>query len=612
MILSLEQILQFIEKPQASSLLEDASVFHAKHRLHILGEGFQDTLKRLDGLENHRHSKIKEAVARPTTIRIFKQILNQFKKTFRASGTFKDYEFKDDNLKQDFIEYLKDVGGGLTINELMRIVWFKAVFEDFNGVFLIELPIEQKGEFAEPFPVFKGLDHIHDIEVIGQKVEYIIFSWVTKDKSGKKTKHYRVIDDFADYHFIKEAGEKEAKLAKRTILNEQGEPEEVDDIVLNIWGYVPAIQPSQLNYSIDNDILKKSYIQEVMGNADNYLSISNGHSVSIKLHQHPLVVGFPVTCGACNGKQHHLVDQELIECKTCNGTGKMDFMHKDPSLGITLPEPQEGEGFEAKSPVIYVTPDLKSMAEQRIEMELEEKNIEKGVLGAEGILARETKQQTENSKLLDRQPTIDLLTGFSVNGQEVEKFITDTIAIARYNDSNDTGTRFIGSTINWGKKFFLKTTSEIEQEYKEAKEAGVPISTLSEMLDELIHTKFENNPMLLKRSMILKELEPFPTYTAKEVKDLGVDPIDLNIKIYFNDYIERFERENADVVVFKENVSFDKKLDEINKIIKGYAEEKLPKPEPEVMSISDRLSIEEKKSRGLLDNTVAKELINSN
>jgi hypothetical protein len=459
MILSLEQIKTFIEKPLASDLLSEAMESQEKHKLHTTGYGFE--VKKIKGLESPLNYDIKKEVARPTTTRIYKGVKNQFAKVFRAKGFFRNYKFVDRNkdLQNDFKSYLEDIGGGLSMSELMNIVWFKAMFEEFNGVFIVELPSVQDGMFAEPKVKFKELQYIHDIYVVGQKIEYIIFKWETTE-NGRKVEHYRVIDDAFDYHFIKINNE--IKIAIK---------DEEEDVIANPWGYVPCIQPSVLNKTVDNDILKKSFVEETMSNADYYLSISNGHAVSVKLHQNPIFYSYPVTCPTCNGSEYIYKDEEQVECTGCKGSGQVPFFRKDPSEGILLPEPDSDQDYKgAEAPCGYVAPDLDTLREQRVEMESEERLIEKGALGIEGHIARESGAETATGREIDLQPLFDTLTSFSQNGEFVEAFLTDTIGKARYNDSNVTGQRYEGSTILWGKQFFIRSSDVIEKEYKEAKE----------------------------------------------------------------------------------------------------------------------------------------------
>jgi hypothetical protein len=155
-------------------------------------------------------------------------------------------------------------------------------------------------------------------------------------------------------------------------------------------------------------------------------------------------------------------------------------------------------------------------------MESEERLIEKGALGIEGHIARESGAETATGREIDLQPLFDTLTSFSQNGEFVEAFLTDTIGKARYNDSNVTGQRYEGSTILWGKQFFIRSSDVIEKEYKEAKEAGAPDYFLNSLLEELNHTKYDNNPTALQRSKVLNDLEPFQTYTLKELVDIGI------------------------------------------------------------------------------------------
>jgi len=573
---SIEEIIKVIEKPLASALLVEARESQAKHKLHITGEGFDELIReQIDGLESDKNYNVKLQVARPRTKRIYKQILNQYQKVFRAKGFFKKYKFKnnDENLVDDFKEYLKDVGGGLSLDQLMQIVWFKASFEEFNGVFLVELPEQQEGQFAEPFIKFKSLDHIHDIYVKGDKIEYIIFSWQTMD-NGKRTKHYRVIDDLGDYHFIEVNGE--VKLSTKMVLNESGEFEEVNDIIPNIWGYVPAIQPSQLTKRVDNDTLKKSFIEETMSDADSYLSVSNDHAVSVKLHQHPIFYAFDAMCDTCGGNGYIEKDGAQLDCGTCKTNGSVPFWKKDTTQGISVPAPREDEEWgNVTTPAGYVNIDNETILNQIVEMDRDEALIEKGALGTDGILASEKKQETATGKEIDTQPLFDTLTNFSNNGQFDEQFLTDALGVARYNDSNETGQRYEGSLILWGKQFFVRSTQVIEKEYLESKKAGAPDYFLKGLLEELNFTKYDNNPKAKQRSVILSILEPFVVKTVEEVKELEVDVIDLTIKTYFNDFIERFELENINIVDFMSNNPFKAKILKIEQELIKYAEAKV-------------------------------------
>ena len=392
-------------------------------------------------------------------------------------------------------------------------------------------------------------------------------------EKGRKTKHYRVIDDSFDYHFIEVNGK--AQLATRMV-EVDGEVEMVEDIIPNIWGYVPAIQPSQLTKRVDNDTLKKSFIEETMSDADAYLSVSNDHAVSVKLHQHPIFYAYDASCDTCQGTGFIEKDNAQYDCGNCKTTGSVPFWKKDTTQGISVPAPREDEEWgNVTTPAGYVNIDNETILNQIVEMTRDEALIEKGALGTDGVLTNEKKQETATGKEIDTQPLFDTLTNFSNNGQFDEQFLTDALGVARYNDLNETGQRYEGSTILWGKQFFVRSTNVIEKEYLEAKKAGVPDYLLKGILEELNFTKYDNNPKAKQRSVILSILEPFVVKTVEEVKELGVDAIDLTLKTYFNDFIERFELENMNVVDYMSNSPFKTKIESIfNELVK-YSEEKI-------------------------------------
>ena len=561
MILSLEQIKAIIDKPLALGLT-DARENQAIARTLISGDGFIDNLKRQSKLESEANFELKKALCKPETPRVFKQILNQYKKVFRAKGFIRQYDFNGDtNYVNEFTKQLENVYRGMSIEEFMQKVWFKAIFEDWNCVFLTEINTINDEVNANINVV--PTSAIHDILVKGNKIEYLV---IKSDCliDGKKHKKYRVIDDSFDYVFISNG--KDLKI--NTYVNTDGVI--VEDVLPNYWGYVPAIQCSTIIKDLKNETIKSSYLDTVFPLAEQYQDLCNSHYLSVKLHQHPIFYSYPTTCGGCNGSGKLKNDN----CNTCNGTGIIPIYKKDLTQGISLPEPLEGEPYKAEAPCGYVAPDLPTLIEQRNEIDILENKIEKGALGVEGILVKSTKNETATGKELDLQPLLDMLSDFAKNGQIVEQFLTDCIGDALYNDVNNNTEIYKGCKIVWGQKFFIKSAETINKEFAEAKISGIPSSLLLDYLHDNIYTKYENNSKYMSRALMLLELEPLPTYAIDDVKDI-INKDDLILKIYFNDFIERFERENGSILYFKNELEYASKLNEITKVLYVYVAEKM-------------------------------------
>jgi len=583
-VLSNDDIIALIKKPLATSALDAAKELQNRHKLHISGEGFRDILDNtVKGLESGRYSEIKKSQATCTTPRIFAQITNQYGKSFRAQGFSRVHNFSkngEDNNK-DFRDYLKDIGGGLSMTELMQSVWFKAMFEDFNGIFMVELPEEESQE-AKPFIKFFPTEFIHDIQVNGKRIEYVIFARKIRVKKGENYENvteYRVIDDARDVKIIKGSG---GDIAFATVENDNGDV--VTDEIANPWGYVPGIQTSILRGSIDSNEYKVSPIWETMADADSYLSVSNAHVVSVKLHQYPIFYSLPSVCTTCNGEERVVTRdkvtgiEESHTCDSCNGAGLAPMHQKgDVSEGILLPEPEDGVSFKAEAPCGYVTPDIESLKDQRDEMMFIEKNIEKGALGTEGVLSNKTKRETATGKEIDFQPLMDELNTFSTAAEEVERFLTEAIGRIRYKDDYE------GSNIHYGRRYFVRGVVSLEEEYLVSKEKGLASSLLKSILEEIIFTRFENNPEDQLRHMMLINITPQPTLSVELEKDyLTLEKMHARgiitqeawyVKLNFNDLIERFEIEFGPITKYKRELSMGARITSIKGELNKMAEE---------------------------------------
>ena len=111
----------------------------------------------------------------------------------------------------------------------------------------------------------------------------------------------------------------------------------------------------------------------------------------------------------------------------------------------------------------------------------------------------------------------------------------------------------------------------------------MPENELSDLYDLLIETKYKSDPRKIERIKILTNLNPAPFNTMDEVyakMDKGLfGGIDAMIKANFEKYINRFERENIDIVTFGSDaieqgtMSFNSKIDKIYSTLKKYAED---------------------------------------
>lgn len=584
-----EQIINILKNPKSEGEKSSALVSQRHHRLHVLGEGYKEWWlgNEAKGFESKETHARKKQICNPTTPRIFEQLQKQFTKIFRAKGDVFEYHFIDsskDKVK-DFKERLKTVSHGLSIDELMMVIWNKAMWEEFNGFFGIELEKEENlktPNVPEVDICFYPLKDIYDVDIRGKEIKYIVIC-TNVVKEGKPTEAYRFIDSEQDIIYIKVDG----NFQVNTLIGAGGV--DVPDSYVNPFGAVPFAQISNYRANVYSDFKKNSPISKVIPDADTYLSVSDDHQVSVKRHQHPLFFCYPVTCPTCSGQKTMRVADPVndnqfqdVDCNYCKASGQVSYLKGDILQGISLPisEKQEQDGIPAaQSPAGYVVNDHESIREQRIELADAERFIEKGVLGVEGILTtNKSVQQTATETELDLQPLIDTLNSYSANAESVRQRLTDLIGKYLY------PTEYIDSYIHYGRKYFLKSEERVIQEYSDAKAGGANESFLKELLEELYYVRFENNPSALRRSLMLLDIEPMPTRNSMEelilVKEF-CDVLTLKIKVNFNDLVERFEREIMPITMFKPELEYNKRISEILKQLSVYATEiNPPKPEP--------------------------------
>lgn len=534
MILDQNKIVELIKEPKNSGTIARAKALLKSHQLHVQGVGMEDFLYKIQDYENDAQLANRKKTTKPTTVPIFGKELSTFEKIFSAQGFSKYYDVSDQN---DFKNYLNDIGEGRSISEWMEQIWLEKVNYDSSGVFLLELPEEIKGK-PEPYVTFRSICDFHDFGCNGKKIEYLILVEAKKDKEGDYFE-YRVIDDAFDYIVISRNGN--IKIQQELTLPNQ-------------WGYVPAIFVSNQTDSIS--AARTSYIWRAIGIADEYLTDSSIHSILKKLHGYPIFWTRERGCKKCNGsgKVNYDIPGSPSTCMDCGGSGFN--LKKDVSDGIVIPQLTDPNQQDSLPVAGYVAPEIATLAEQRTELDWLKVFIHLGVWSNEEIESKQT-DGTATGRMLDVQATYDKLNLFSKNAEQVELFITNGLGKIRYGDS------YKGSSINYGRRYFVRSAYEIEEMYQNAKKAELPNAILSAYREELVYVKFANDPMQLSRQVKLMELEPFTDYTIEQLKSMEVAKEDLFMKVYFNDYILRYERE-VKPIVFSEIEEIKIKLMEYN------------------------------------------------
>ena len=192
------------------------------------------------------------------------------------------------------------------------------------------------------------------------------------------------------------------------------------------------------------------------------------------------------------------------------------------------------------------------------------------IVGSGGTVS-EKEAINETQVAANFESKTSVLNSLKINFEQAQKFVEDTICKLRYGDA------FISSSINWGTEFYVFTVKELYSKYELAKKNGMAESELDAIIQHILEVEYRNNPQVLQRMLILKQLEPFPHKTQEEVLTLFekglLDQKMVELKMNFSSYIDRFERENINILTFGSNIPLKDKINIINEKLLSYVRE---------------------------------------
>jgi hypothetical protein len=235
--------------------------------------------------------------------------------------------------------------------------------------------------------------------------------------------------------------------------------------------------------------------------------------------------------------------------------------------------PIEGQP-DLRNPVQMLTVDRSSLDYNVEEEDRLRTNIITGIVGTnEEITTRDALNEQQIKANFESQSTV--LNRVKKGFEEAQAFVDETCCRLRY------GTAFIGLNINYGTEFYLQTSDELRERYKNAKESGASEADLDALSQQIIETEYRTNPQMMQRMIILSDLEPYRHLSREEVQTLRdknlVSDVTVMVKMNFADYIRRFERENMNVTEFGETIPYERKIETVKAELEKYAQEALDK-----------------------------------
>lgn len=578
--LELNQIKQILQKPTKRQVIQKAVNMQRRLRFHTetniaISDINQPTTIFLDWVKSllpkDKFNVFLQLFKFPLpTPAVVEDVYRELERVFYSRNSSSSYQFTDSELAEDWAQYKKNK---LNEPEIWKTTAWKRMQVSPNSILVIDLPQIQTSTRPEPYFYWLEIDAVIDYQV--SKQDENLFDWLIFKQPDNKI---AVFDD--TYIRVYQ-------------LNEKNEIQSLVSEASHDLGYCPArfFWSTQLNEK--NKELKKNPITKELSNLDWYLFFSLSKQHLDLYAPYPIYSAYEADCSFENnetgdycdggflrnakGEYKLLNDGTVEKCPCCS-----EKRIAGPGSFLEVPIPNQSEGVaDMRNPVQITTIDKDSLDYNVKECARLKNEIIISVVGSGGTVS-EKEAINETQVTANFESKTSVLNTLKTNFELAQKFIEDTVCKLRY------GEAFISSSVNWGTEFYVFTVAELYSKYKQAKENGASNSELDAISQQILEVEYRNNPLVLQRMLILKQLEPYPHKTLDEVLKLYEKKL-LNenlvkLKINFSTLVEKFERENINIIEFASNKPLREKIDIINKKLLEYVSKNefttIKEPEP--------------------------------
>lgn len=564
--LELNQIKQILQKPSKRQVIQKAVNMQRRLRFHTETNVavsdinqpttvFLDWVRRL--LPKDKYNIFLQLFKFPLpTPAVVEDVYRELERVFYSRNSSSSYQFTDSELAEDWSQYRKS---NLNEPEVWKTTAWKRMQVSPNSILVVDLPLVQTSTRPEPYFYWLEIDSVIDYEL--SKQDENLFNWLIFNQPEHRI---AVFDDTSIRIYQ---------------LNEKNEIQSLVSEAQHDLGYCPArfFWSTQLNEK--NKDLKKNPITKELSNLDWYLFFALSKQHLDLYAPYPIYSAYEADCNFENsetgdycdggflrnakGEYKILNDGTVEKCPCCS-----EKRIAGPGSFLEVPIPNQTEGVaDMRNPVQITTIDKNSLEYNVNECARLKNEIVISVVGSGGTVS-EKEAINETQVTANFESKTSVLNALKTNFELAQKFIEDTVCKLRY------GSAFISSSVSWGTEFYVFTVTELYSKYKQAKENGASNSELDAISQQILEVEYRNNPLVLQRMLILKQLEPYPHKTLDEVLKLYekklIDEKLVKLKINFSTLVDKFERENINIIEFASNKSMREKIDIINKKLLEY------------------------------------------
>ena len=578
MALDLNQIKQILQKPTKRQLIQKAVNLQQRLRFHTeaniaVSDINQPTTIFLDWvrslLPTDKFNIFLQLFKFPLpTPAVVEDVYRELERVFDSRNSSSSYQFTDPELAEDWAHYKKS---SLNEPEVWKTIGWKRMQTSPNSILVVDLPSVQTSTRPEPYFYWLEIDAVIDYQV--SQRDSNLFEWLVFKQPDSKV---AVFDD--TYIRVYQ-------------LNEKNEIQSLVSEATHDLGYCPARFFWSAPLNEKNKDLKQNPITKELSNLDWYLFFALSKQHLDLYAPYPIYSAYEADCNFENNETGDYCDGGFLR----NAKGEFKILSggavekcpccsekriAGPGSFLEVPIPNQSEGItDMRNPVQITTIDRESLDYNVKECVRLKNEIVVSVVGSGGSVS-EKEAINETQVAANFESKTSVLNALKTNFEQAQKFIEDTICKLRY------GASFLSSSVSWGTEFYIFTVAELYSKYQQAKQNGASNSELDAISQQILEVEYRNNPLVLQRMLILKQLEPYPHKTLAEVlqlyeKGLLVENL-VRLKINFSSLVDRFERENINIIEFASNRPLREKVNIVTNKLLEYVSESTATQDPEL------------------------------
>lgn len=476
--------------------------------MHITGKNTAKYLEKLDNYENEAQRQLKEKLLKSNKS-LFSFLLRPGDQVFSANGGSIQYNLSERSL-DTLKDAVSDINEGLSIKDFLRKKVFKNYIIDPNGILMCDLD-----EYGGLSVNFYKTSEIYWYKRNGNKVEALVFNpYKNPDDENDPKDYFRVIDDISDNIYVKDGD-------TVSLVGEEALP--------NFFGFVPANVVGDI-FDV-NEPLFQSFIDDVLDDAQERLRDVNTNVVHKLAHGYAKYWQYPEACTTCGGsgeiKYYEGDEVKSKVCHTCDGSGVKS--RKDASDLMLIDIPQDGEQKITPDVGGYINPSIEIW--QQYDKDIKETGDYMYECLWGSYFSRDPEaEKTATETFINSQIKNARRNDLSKNFERLHKFILDCYGKILFGINYE-------ASVSYGTKYNDESAEVILDTIFKASEKNISSSIIGDLHIKYYQSEYANDQMEMAKKIKLYKVDPFPNMDVKDVKELGVDPLDYKCKVYYPQWV---------------------------------------------------------------------------